>query len=226
MIRSYAKLLSAGAVLMAAAVFPAQAWNQTEQARLKAALGDTIVIVPIEAASGQPITQTDTLPDGTSVVRNVVCLDTVACKEVAGMAGMAETMRGAPYALVNIVELGTVDQFAFYTSSVNAGFANTSVNQPHVFFVSNQSGKALTETHGGVIYTKFFSDRRQAEEMQALAEEYLGPMDLSTIPLIEFIAVVASGELLNAVLHSPNRNAWWLRKWEGDNTLPIATAMD
>lgn len=213
-------------VFVAAGAFPAQAWNQTEQARLAAALGDTIVIVPIDATSGQPITQTDTMPDGSTVVRNVVCLDTIACKEVAGMAGMAETMRGAPFALIALVELGPVDQFAFYTSSANAGFAGTPVNQPTVFFVSDQTGKALAETHGGVIYTKFFTDLSQAEEMEAVAEGYYGPMDLSAIPLTEFIGVVASGEWPNAVLLSPNRNAWWVRKWEGDNTLPIASALD
>lgn len=225
MFRAGLKVICTAAAFWAAASLPALAWNQTEQARLAAALGDTIVIVPIEATSGQPVTQTDATPEG-PLVRNVVCLDTVACKEVAVMAGMGETMRGAPYSLLNLVELGSVDQFVFYASAANAGFARTPVNQPAVFYVTGQDGKALTETHGGIIYTKFFTDVSQAKEMQTAASQYFGAMELSTIPLAEFIGLVATGELPNAVLHSPYRNAWWLSKWQIDNTLPIATAMD
>lgn len=224
MFRTSLRIICAAACF-AAASLPAQAWNQTEQARLEAALGNTIVIVPLEAQSGEPLTQTDTTPDG-PLVRNVVCLDTIACKEVAVMAGMGETLRGAPYSLMNIVELGSVDQFAFYASAANAGFAQTPVSQPAVFYVTGQDGKALTETHGGIIYTKFFTDVSQAKEMQTAASQYFGAMELSTIPLAEFIGLVATGELPNAVLHSPYRNAWWLSKWQSDNTLPIATAID
>lgn len=224
-IRKCLKRFFVGAFWLTLAGLPAHAWNDTELARVKATFGDTIVIVPVDAASNQSLTHTDATPEG-PLVRNVVCLDTVACKDVAAMAGMSETLRGTPFSLASILELGTPDQFIFYSSSPNAAFANTPQNQPSVFFVAYPNGQALSEAHGGISYTMFYTDLKHAEEMQNLAATYVGPVEVSAMPLAAFIGLVISGEIANAVLTSPYRNAWWLTKWQTDNTAAIATAVD
>lgn len=225
MIRTYLRFFVAGAFCLGLASLPAHTLNDTELARIKAAFGDTIVIVPVDPASNQPLTYADTTPEG-PLVRNLVCLDTLACKDVAAISGLTETLRATPYALADILNLGLPEKFIFYSSSSNAAFANTLQNQPSVFFVAYPNGQALSETHGGIAYTMFYTDHQHAEELQEAAATYVGAVEVSSIPLSKFIGMVISGEIANAVLKSPYRNAWWLTKWQADNSAAIATAID
>jgi len=215
----------ASALVAGTLAWPAYGWSEEEQQRLQAAMGDTIVILPVDAATGQNISQT--LGDGQrTVVRTVICMDTQACKEIASLTGKTETLLGNPYSLAEILKVLPVEEITFYTSYSNASWASGRADDAPVFYVSNSGGGPMTQDFGGTPYLLFYSDARQADSVGALAAERLGPLSVKSVLLRDLILGIAAGQVGPSVLYSPDRNAHWVQAWQEDSTRRIMTATD
>jgi hypothetical protein len=175
--RHIRKILLRGiAIALTVVAVPVHAWTEAEKARIAQATAKTVVLLPVDAATGNNITETVTTPQG-DVIRTVACLDTNACKEIASQTGLSATLTAQPISLADLLFAAPLAELTFFASMNNARYANSQPAQGALFYVSRPDGAPLVETLGSTSAIQFFTDAPQAMGLRDLARERVGTLE-------------------------------------------------